>query len=199
MPSSTLSVSALREAKARQSSKIRCLSETLIAAGFLTLDAQAKVLGLARSTAWTIFRSTHKGSGLSAATINRMLRSPGLPLAVRAKLIEYVEEKASGAYGHSKTHLRKFCAQIAKHTFYESQRQTRMRPSEYPFLQEGSFGPEEVSRMVEAYEIALCKLRLIDRSAPVSKLVASKILELARTGELDPAVICAKALEGLDT
>ena len=123
MPFSTgLSVCALREAKARQSSKIRCLSEALITAGFLTIDAQANVLGLPRSTAWTIFRSTHKGSGLSAATINRMLRSPRLPLKVRAKLIEYVEEKASGAYGHSKTQLRKFCAQIAKHTFYESQR-----------------------------------------------------------------------------
>ena len=41
------SVSA--EMKARQSSKIRELAETVEAAGFLTLDEQAKILGLPRS------------------------------------------------------------------------------------------------------------------------------------------------------
>ena len=102
----------LYEVKARQSSKIRCLSETLIAAGFVTLDHQARVLGLPRSTAWSILRSSHKGSGLSASTINRMLSSPLLPPAVRGKIIEYVKEKAAGLYGHGGARLRRFNAQI---------------------------------------------------------------------------------------
>ena len=42
------------DVKARQSSKIRELGEALITAGFVSLDAQARVLGLPRSTAWTI-------------------------------------------------------------------------------------------------------------------------------------------------
>jgi hypothetical protein len=59
--------------KARQSSKIRELAEALKSAGFLTLDEQAKALGLSRSTAWTIRRASHKASGLSASIINRPL------------------------------------------------------------------------------------------------------------------------------
>src|SRR6266478_9905874 len=53
--------------KARQSLKIRELAEALKSAGFLTLDEQAKALGLSRSTAWTIRKASHKASGLSAS------------------------------------------------------------------------------------------------------------------------------------
>ena len=110
---------ALHEMKVLQASKIRSLSETLIAAGYITLDDQAKVLGIPRSTAWTILRSAHKGSGLSAATINRMLSSPTLPGAIRVKIIEYVKEKSAGLYGHSGAQLLRFNAQVAAHVFYD--------------------------------------------------------------------------------
>ncbi len=53
--------------------------------------------------------------------------------------------------------------------------------------------------MAEAYGMALRELRLIDRDAPITKLVAAKILEIARTEELDPAAICARALKGLNS
>src|SRR4051795_12746613 len=88
---------------ARQLSKIRELVEAVEAAGFLTLDAQAKILGLPRSTAWTIRRGSHKASGLSASILNRMLAAPTLPLLVRAKILEYVQEKAAGLYGGSRS------------------------------------------------------------------------------------------------
>ena len=45
-----LQVLTERELKARQSSKIREIGAALITAGFVSLDAQAKVLGLPRST-----------------------------------------------------------------------------------------------------------------------------------------------------
>jgi predicted DNA-binding transcriptional regulator AlpA len=67
--------------KARQSAKIRELREALVASGFLTLDEQSKVLGLSRSTTWTILKGNHKASGLSAAIIDRMLAAPRLPPA----------------------------------------------------------------------------------------------------------------------
>jgi hypothetical protein len=100
--------------KARQSSKIREIGDALVAMGYLALDEQAKALGLARSTAWTILQANHKSSGLSAALINRMLAAPQLPPRVRAIILEYVEEKVAGLYGHSKLQLRRFTTRLAE-------------------------------------------------------------------------------------
>jgi hypothetical protein len=99
--------------KVRQSCAIRELSDALAAAGFASLDQQAKVLGLCRSTTWTILKGSHKSSGLSATIINRALAAPHLPAHVRAKILEYVGEKAAGRYDHSKTQRRKFIAQLS--------------------------------------------------------------------------------------
>ena len=99
--------------KARQSSKIRELAEAVEAAGFVTLDEQAKVLGVARSTAWTIRRASHKASGLSASIINRMLAAPKLPLPVRAKILEYIEEKAAGLYGGNQRQRSRFTTRLS--------------------------------------------------------------------------------------
>ena len=99
--------------KARQASKIREIGDALIALGYLALDEQAKALGLARSTAWTILQANHKSSGLSATVINRMLAAPQLPTLVRA-ILEYIDEKVAGLYGHSKLQLRRFTARRAE-------------------------------------------------------------------------------------
>ena len=99
--------------KARQSSKIKELGDALIAIGCLSLDHQAEALGLARSTTWTILKASHKGSGLSATVINRMLATPQLPALVRAIILEYIDEKKVGLYGHSKIQLRRFAARLA--------------------------------------------------------------------------------------
>ena len=95
-------------AKATQCSKIRELRQALVKAGVLTLDQQTESLGLGRSTAWVILQGNHKSSGLSAATIKRMLTSQQLPPPARTILLEYVEEKLAGAYGHNQTQLRRF-------------------------------------------------------------------------------------------
>jgi hypothetical protein len=99
--------------KRRQSSKIRELAEAVKSAGFLTLDEQAKALGLSRSTAWTIRKASHKASGLSASIINRMLAAPDLPPLARSKILEYIEEKAAGLYGGSRSQCRKFAARLS--------------------------------------------------------------------------------------
>ena len=64
---------SMAEMKARQATKIRGIAEALVSAGFVSLDAQARALGVGRSTAWTILKSSHKASGLSAKIINRIL------------------------------------------------------------------------------------------------------------------------------
>jgi hypothetical protein len=94
--------------KARQSAKIRDIANVLVASGFHSLDAQARILGIGRSTAWTILKSNHKGSGLSAKLLGRILSAQQLPPLVRKTIVEYVEEKASGRYGHSAKVRRKF-------------------------------------------------------------------------------------------
>ena len=97
----------------QQRLKIEEIGRTLAECGFVTLDEQAYVLGLSRSTAWTIIRGTHKTSGLTATTINRMLASDRLPLRVRVKLWEYIAEKMSGAYGDQKHRLKAFASRIS--------------------------------------------------------------------------------------
>jgi predicted DNA-binding transcriptional regulator AlpA len=94
--------------KAKQSSKIKEIGKALVAAGFCALDEEAEALGLSRSTTWNILKGNHKKSGISAATLNRILSAPQLPPIVRAKIHEYIEEKIVGLYGDSKTRLRKF-------------------------------------------------------------------------------------------
>jgi hypothetical protein len=103
----------LMKMRERQSYKIRQFSDAFAAAGFVTIDARAKLLGLCRSTTWTILKGNHKGSGLSATTINRILLTPQLPSGVRAKVIEYVKEKAAGLYGHSEKQRSRFIARLS--------------------------------------------------------------------------------------
>jgi hypothetical protein len=117
--------SFVADMKARQSSKIRELGNTLAAAGFLTLDEQAKALGLCRSTTWTVLKGNHKGSGLSATIINRILAAPLLPPLVRANILEYVAEKAAGLYGHGKTPRRKFTARLSLERMNDARNSTR--------------------------------------------------------------------------
>jgi len=103
---------SMADLKARQAEKIREIAEALVASGFRTVAAQSRLLGLGRSTTWTILRGNHKSSGLSAKIIGRILVSSDLPPRVRAKVLEYVEDKASGRYGHSAKLRRKFISAL---------------------------------------------------------------------------------------
>ena len=65
------SVSQGSTGKTRQTSRIRELGAALAADGLVTLDEQARALGLSRSTAWAVLKANHKASGLAAATARR--------------------------------------------------------------------------------------------------------------------------------
>ena len=96
------------ELKERQTCKIRELADSLVAVGFISLDEQADALGLSRSTTWTILQAKHKNYGLSAGIIKRVLRKPDLHPRIRSKIIEYVEAKAAGSYGHNDAQTHRF-------------------------------------------------------------------------------------------
>lgn len=51
--------------------------------------------------------------------------------------------------------------------------------------------------MTEAYEAALLDLGLVDREDPITEIVASAIVSVARLGEHDPAIIKNRALKAI--
>ena len=57
-----------RDAQPRYAVKIRHIVDAIVAAGYLSLDSQAKALGVKRSTAWTIIKTKHKLDRLSSKT-----------------------------------------------------------------------------------------------------------------------------------
>ena len=105
---------SLARAKARQRIKIREVEVALRRAGLISLDEKARALGLPRTTTWKMLRGDYKGCGPSAATINRILCAPRLPLPVRIKILEYIQERVSGTYGDSKYQLRRFSSRIGR-------------------------------------------------------------------------------------
>jgi hypothetical protein len=95
------------KAKERQATKLTEIREALVAAGYDATAKQAAVLGVGRSTAWVLL-NRDKRDGPSAKVIKRILSSPQVPMSVRRKVEQYVEEKVSGRYGHSKQRTRWF-------------------------------------------------------------------------------------------
>jgi len=67
----------------------------------------------------------------------------------------------------------------------------------YRLLNEAAFDQEEIERMSAAYEGALRVLQLRDRNDPLTEMIASKIIEIARKGERDATVICDRAIQEL--
>ena len=67
----------------------------------------------------------------------------------------------------------------------------------YRLLENTAFGPEEIERLVAAYEKTLRALGLKDRNDPITQLVAEKIIAVGRLGIEDPAEISKLALKEL--
>jgi hypothetical protein len=65
------------------------------------------------------------------------------------------------------------------------------------FIGNTSFSPDAINAMNAAFTDALKALGLVDRSDPLAEIVARKIVEIASTGELDPATLCTLAVDSL--
>jgi hypothetical protein len=62
-------------------------------------------------------------------------------------------------------------------------------------LRAGSFGPDQITVIVAAYDRALEALHLKpDRYATANEVVARKIIQIAHTGATDPEVIAAQVV-----
>ena len=48
------------------------------------------------------------------------------------------------------------------------------------------FGPEDIADLTTAFEAALAKLGLVDRSDPTTLTLAKLIIELTKAGEREP-------------
>jgi len=67
----------------------------------------------------------------------------------------------------------------------------------YRLLQNSPMGPEQISRLSEAYEQTLKALSLKDRNDPLTELIAKKIIEIGQTGVKELAQISELAIKGL--
>jgi hypothetical protein len=56
------------------------------------------------------------------------------------------------------------------------------------------FSPEDVAALTTAFEAALAKLQLVDRTDPMTTAVAKVITQLAKDDERDPKKLCDDAL-----
>jgi hypothetical protein len=74
----------LQEKKLARKIPSRLIADALIEEGYLSLDAQAKALGLNRSTVWTIMKATQKLGRLNSKTALCILANPSTPVSVRA-------------------------------------------------------------------------------------------------------------------
>jgi hypothetical protein len=64
-------------------------------------------------------------------------------------------------------------------------------------LQNHPLGPDEIARLVTAYEETLKALGLKDRNDPITELVAQKIFETGQTGVRDPLQLARLVIRDL--
>ena len=64
-------------------------------------------------------------------------------------------------------------------------------------LASDAFDPNAVKAMTTAYEHACAALGLVDRTDPLTEIIAKKIVERAKRGELDAVRLCEGVLEEL--
>jgi hypothetical protein len=83
----------LNTSSARRRVPVQHIADALVGAGYTSLEAQAKALGIHRATAWTIIKAKHKLGYLNAKTTKRMLANPELPPCIRDVLQRYVTER----------------------------------------------------------------------------------------------------------
>ena len=58
--------------------------------------------------------------------------------------------------------------------------------------------PDEITSITIAFEDALRSMGLVNRADPLAEIVAKKIIELAKTGERDPARLREQVLIAFD-
>jgi len=79
--------------------KLQHVVDALVASGYISLDQQAKALGLHRATVWTITKQKHKLGRLSTKTLARIISNPDTPPLVLTAIYEYVVQQRVDCVG----------------------------------------------------------------------------------------------------
>jgi len=64
-------------------------------------------------------------------------------------------------------------------------------------LDSGVFNPREINEMAAAFESVLAALNLVDRTDPITELIAKAIVDCARQGEIDRVKLHDCAIEAV--
>jgi hypothetical protein len=67
----------------------------------------------------------------------------------------------------------------------------------HKLIANGSFGPDEIRIMSEAYEAALVVLQLDKDDDPITEMIARSIINVSAAGERDPAQLAERAINAL--
>ena len=67
----------------------------------------------------------------------------------------------------------------------------------YKLIANGSFGPDEIKVMTEAYEGALIDIGIANRDDPVTELIAKSIVNVTASGERNPILVKERAVNAL--
>jgi hypothetical protein len=67
----------------------------------------------------------------------------------------------------------------------------------YRLLKNSTLAPEEINRIIAAYEQALHTLCVRDRDDPLTEMIAKTIIKIAQTGVHDAAQISALTIKQL--
>jgi hypothetical protein len=73
----------------------------------------------------------------------------------------------------------------------------RLLRAENEIAEGGSFSPQDVALLGNAYEAILVVLRLDDRDDPLTEIIAAKLIELFQAGERDPAKLGDRTIQEL--
>jgi hypothetical protein len=80
-------------------------------------------------------------------------------------------------------------------SIYDAARPGEGQVAIYRLLKDTAFDDTAVKAMTTAYEAVLPELGLVDRSDPLTDIVARKILEIFQAGERDPDRLCERTVE----
>ena len=64
-------------------------------------------------------------------------------------------------------------------------------------LENVTLGPERIAELVEAHQITLKKLRMVERDDAMTQMIAKKIIDVGQTGVRDPEQISELAIKEL--
>jgi hypothetical protein len=62
-----------------------------------------------------------------------------------------------------------------------------------------AFEPEDITVITAAHEIVLEQLNVTDRKSAMAFLIAKTVIQIAKSGERDPRLLCERVIQALQS